>query len=290
MQREAMRCLAKYPSADGSIKFLWQLADGKTIESIYFTFQGRVYTCVSSQVGCNVHCSFCETGKQRNLRNLTAYEISSQVALIRDSVREVGGPEMLYQVAFAGMGEPLLNLEHVIVAAEQLQADHLTATVSISTSGIVPQIYRLAEHTATIQKLFISLHASTNEVRDQLVPINRKYPIALVLEAAHHFFERSGKREKVTATYLLFHGINDSPADGDRLMALLDPEAYVLQLSAWNPVADRTFVPSPHLDAFADRLQRAGYEVFIQRSKGQDIEGGCGQLRSRILPEFSARV
>jgi 23S rRNA (adenine2503-C2)-methyltransferase len=197
---------------------------------------------------------------------------------------------MLYQVAFAGMGEPLLNLEHVIKAAEQLQADHLTKTVSISTSGIVPQMYRLAEHTTTIQKLFISLHASTNEVRDQLVPINRKYPITLVLEAARHFFERSGQREKVTATYLLFDNINDSLADVERLMALLDPEVYVIQLSAWNPVADRTFVPSPRLDAFADRLERTGYEVFIQRSKGQDVEGGCGQLRSRTLPDLSSGV
>lgn len=283
MDVSGMTCLHKHYSQDGSIKFLWQSADGKTVESIYFTFQGQVYTCISSQIGCNVCCPFCETGKQRTLRNLTADEIYAQVALIHDTVHEVNGPPMLYQTAFAGMGEPLLNFEQVVAAATRLRADGLTQTVSLSTSGLVPRIYALAETTTiSVNKLFISLHASTDDVRDRLVPMNKKYPIHTVLQAAHHFAERSG--EKVTATYLLFEGINDSDGDLERLLLLLDPHIYVIQLSEWNRVSEAAFQPSSRLDSFYEQIQRAGYDVFIQRSKGQDIEGGCGQLRSRVLP------
>jgi 23S rRNA (adenine2503-C2)-methyltransferase len=286
MEVPDITCLLKQRSQDGSIKFLWQFPDGKTVESIYFTFQGQVYTCISSQVGCNVTCPFCETGKQRTLRNLAVDEIYAQVALIRDVVREVGGPPVLYQTAFAGMGEPLLNFEQVVTAARRLRSDGLTQTVSLSTSGVVPRIYELAEMTATsVNTLFLSLHASNDTVRNRLVPMNKKYPIASVLQAAAHFAERSG--EKVTATYLLFDGINDSNADLDRLLSFLDPRIYVIQLSEWNRVTGAEFLPSLRLDHFHEQFQRAGYDVFIQRSKGQDVEGGCGQLRSRLLPQFA---
>ena len=205
------------------------------------------------------------------------------MALICDVVREVGGPQVLDQTAFAGTGEPLLNFEQVVTAARRLRADGLTQTVSLSTSGIVPRIYELAETVATsVNKLFISPHASTDDVRTRLVPMNKKHPIVPVLQAAAHFAERSG--EKVTATYLLFDGINDSNEDLDRLRSLLDPQIYIIQLSEWNRVTGAEFLPSPHLDHFYQQFQRAGYEVFIQRSKGQDVEGGCGQLRSRMLP------
>jgi 23S rRNA (adenine2503-C2)-methyltransferase len=283
MDLSGITCLARQYAADGSIKFLWQFADGRTVESIYFLFRDQVYTCISSQVGCHVGCPFCETGKQRSLRNLTADEIYAQVALIRESVREAGGPEVLHQTAFAGMGEPLLNFEQVVTAATRLRADGLTQTVSLSTSGIVPRIYELAHTTATsVNKLFISLHATSNTVRNRLVPVNNKYPLQAVLKAAQYFFEQSG--EKVTATYLLFAGINDSEADLEQLLTLLAPHIYVIQLSEWNRISDATFVPSPRMDYFLDCLRQAGYEVFVQRSKGQDIEGGCGQLRSRTLP------
>jgi len=279
-------CLAKEYSTDGSIKFLWKFADGRTVESIYFVFRDQVYTCISSQVGCNVGCPFCETGKQRALRNLSAEEIYAQVALIRESVRDVGGPDVLFQTAFAGMGEPLLNFEQVVAAATRLRADGLTQTVSLSTSGVVPRIYDLAQTTATsVNKLFLSLHATSNDLRNRLVPMNKKYPLKVVLEAAQHFFDRSG--EKVTVTYLLFDGLNDTQADLERLMSLLDPCIYVIQLSEWNAITDAAFGPSPRLDHFLDCLQQAGYEVFLQRSKGQDIEGGCGQLRSRTLQMLS---
>jgi|SRR5579859_2091032 len=283
MESADILCQACQRSQDGSMKFLWQFADGKTVESIYFFFQGHSYTCISCQVGCNVRCPFCETGKQLNLRNLSADEIYAQVALIHEPIREMGGPEQLYQVAFAGMGEPLLNFEAVVEASARLRDARLTQTVSLSTSGVVPRMYELAQTTATsVNKLFISLHATTNEVRDRLVPMNKKYPLPAVLDAAAHFFGQSG--EKVTATYLLFEHINDTQADLARLISLLDPAIYIVQLSEWNTILDRNFVRSPHLNHFHKTLQQAGYEVFIQRSKGQDVQGGCGQLRSQTLP------
>jgi 23S rRNA (adenine2503-C2)-methyltransferase len=154
--------------------------------------------------------------------------------------------------------------------------------VSLSTAGFVPRIRELArtvDH--AVNKLFLSLHATTNAVRSQLVPLNKKYPLESVLSAAREYAECT--KSKVTATYLLFAEINDSDDDLARLSILLDPDHFLIQLSEWNPVSLRryTFQPSPRLDFFRERLTQEGFTTFIQRSKGQEIEGGCGQLRSR---------
>lgn len=278
-------CLRKQHSADGSIKYVWRLADDNTVESIYFTFRDRYYTCISSQVGCNVGCPFCATGKQRALRSLTANEMVEQVLLIRRDEDAAGGPRMLDEVVFAGMGEPLLNYREVVTAATHLRRENLCHTVSVSTAGVVPRIYELAEVTDTsVNTLFISLHALTDELRTRLVPMNKKYPLGEVLQAAQHFAKRSGN--KVIATYLLFNQINDSPQDLGRFSELLDPRYFIVQLSEWNPIdgEGEQWTVSPHLDLFQETLARRGFEVFVQRSKGRDIQGGCGQLRSRTLP------
>ncbi len=272
-------CLDRRQSADGSIKYLWQLEQG-TVESIFFTFQGQPYICVSSQMGCNVGCPFCATGRQRNRYNLTATEITAQVQLAMQDLSECGGPARIFQVAFAGMGEPLLNFRHVTTAAAALLESGITETVSLSTSGIVPMMEKLAG--TAITKLFISLHATTDELRTQLVPANKKYPLASVLSAARAFYARVGV--KVTATYLLLRDLNDSDADLARLCTLLDPAIFIVQLSVWNPIAGLSFVPSKRLEQFRTALAGAGFEVFILQSRGTDIEGGCGQLRSRPLP------
>lgn len=270
---------AKEISADGSIKYLWKLDDGKTVESIYFTFQDKLYTCISSQVGCNVGCPFCETGKQRNLRNLNIQEIYNQVAMTLKDLRLTGGPDRLYQVAFAGMGEPLLNFAHVTTAAARLISNGLTETVSVSTSGLVPKMRLLAD--TAVKKLFISLHATTDELRNVLVPMNRKHPLSEVLGAARDFYKNVGV--PVTATYLMFAGLNDTDQDLERLTNLLDTESFIIQLSEWNSIANTQFVRSTRSDYFHDQLASRGFNVFILRSKGADVEGGCGQLRSRSL-------
>jgi 23S rRNA (adenine2503-C2)-methyltransferase len=280
-------CLNTQYSSDGSIKFLWQLADQKLVESIYFTFsdagQERPFLCISSQDGCNVGCAFCATGKLRMRRNLTAPEIVAQVERSLDVVRAAGGPATVFHVAFAGMGEPLLNYEQVIAAAACLRAQGLAEIVSVSTSGIVPGIKALARvvHNS-VNRLYISLHATTDELRNQLVPMNKKYPLTQILAAARDYAHRT--RTKVTATYLLFADVNDTDEDLQRLLALLDPEQFIVQLSVWNYVEGMHFVPSPRMNLFYETLIQHGYEVFIQRSKGSDIDGGCGQLRARQLP------
>ena len=269
-----MKFIDKHQSYDGSTKYLWRLNDLKTVESIYFVFNGDTYTCVSSQVGCNVKCIFCETGKQNNLRSLTANEIFGQVHETLIDLK-VDGP--LYQVAFAGMGEPLLNIDNVIAGAELILHHKLSETISLSTSGIVPKIYDLVN--SPISKLFISLHATTNEIRNHLVPINAKYPIEQLIKASNFFFENN--KTKVTATYILFDQLNDTDSDLARLADLLDPDIYTIQLSVWNHIANVQLKPSVRMDYFETSLQDLGYDVFVLNSKGKDIEGGCGQLRSR---------
>ena len=157
-------------SLDGSTKFLWHLADGQTVESIAFSFQEQFFACISSQVGCNVGCPFCATGQQRVLRNLTAQEIIAQVTGVEQITRAAGSPWPLDHIAFAGMGEPLLNFEAVVQAAQYLRAQNLASTVSLSTSGIVQRMYELAECAErAVNKLFISLHATTKEARDRQI-------------------------------------------------------------------------------------------------------------------------
>lgn len=277
--RPRMIILEKQHSEDGSIKYLWQLDDEKTVESIYFTFQNQLYICVSSQVGCDITCPFCETGKQRNLRNLRSDEIYDQVALSLDDLKLTSKPHQLYQVAVAGMGEALLNFENVKDAATQLIGDQLAQTMSVSTSGIVPKIRELVN--TDITKLFISLHATTDETRNLLVPVNKKYPISELLSAAHYFYNNT--HTPVTATYLLFEGMNDSREDLTRLTALLDPQIFVVQLSEWNSVNDTEFAPSHQIEYFREELASFGFNVFVLRSKGRDVAGGCGQLRSRRM-------
>jgi 23S rRNA (adenine2503-C2)-methyltransferase len=270
----AMKYIDKRQSLDGSTKYLWQLDDLKTVESIYFTFREEKYTCISSQVGCNVKCVFCETGKQNNLRDLTPVEIFNQV---KQTMHDLDIREALYQVAFAGMGEPLLNIHNVIAGAEMIIENKSASSISLSTSGIVPRIYELVDTPVT--RLFISLHASTNEARNYLVPINSKYPIEQLIKASDFFFEKVGT--KITATYLLFEDLNDTNADLARLANLLNPDVYTIQLSVWNTIGDVKLKPSKRIYYFEESLRDMGYDVFVLNSKGSDVEGGCGQLRSR---------
>ena len=291
MEPDALTCVNTRHSADGSMKFLWQLPDGKTVESIFFTFpdagQERPFVCISSQDGCNVRCAFCATGQQPMQRNLTAEEMVAQVTQSMQHVQAAGGPATAFHVAFAGMGEPLLNYAQVTRAATMLRAEHLAEIVSVSTSGIVPRMRELAGIADTsVNRLYLSLHATTDDVRNRLVPTNTKYPLAQVLDAARAYAQQTGT--KVTATYLVLAGINDTHEDVQRLQQLLDPAWFLVQLSVWNRVEGLHFVPSPRLDLFYETLRQQGYEVFLQRSKGSDIDGGCGQLRARPLPVLPA--
>ena len=285
MQPVDITCLSQQRSSDGSMKFLWQLADGKTVESIYFTFfhegQEQPFLCISSQDGCNIGCAFCATGQQRMRRNLTADEIFAQVTQSMKMVQAKGGPATAFHIAFAGMGEPLGNYRHVITAATHLRSERCAEIISVSRSGVVPRIRDLARVTKdSVNALYISLHATTDALRNRLVPMNRKYPLAQVLEAAREYYRYTGI--KVVATYLVFADLNDTDEDLQRLMELLDPDQFTVQLSVWNHIDGITFIPSPRIDHFYYTLIQHGYGAFIQRSKGSDINGGCGQLRAHV--------
>jgi 23S rRNA (adenine2503-C2)-methyltransferase len=276
-----MHIVERLASTDGSVKYLWGLDSGHTVESICFRLEGKPITCISSQVGCNVACLFCETGKQPSLANLTPPEIVEQV---RRALADGGcGTDGRFDsVIFAGMGEPLHNFDAVAAATRQLLDEGLTQYVTVTTSGIVPRMLELPS--LPLHKLSVSLHATTDEVRNRLVPINKRYPIAAVLDAATRYRLATGN--EVIVNYLLFDGVNDTDEDADRLAALLDPALFTVKFKEWNDVEGTGLRRSPpeRLEVFQDRLVTRGFPVTLCTSRGQDVGGGCGQLRSKHAP------
>lgn len=271
-----MKILDKAASPDGS-KFLWQLDDGNTIESVYFTsIHASKQACVSTQIGCNVGCGFCETGKQRSLRNLTAEEIVDQ---IRHTLTATGLDGPLDTVSFAGMGEPLHNFDAVAAASRIIRREPLAKQIVCFTSGVAPRIPMVAD--TEVDTLFVSLHATTNDVRAKLIPTNHKYPIEAIIEACHRYHEKSEKR--VWINYLLLKELNDSEDDAERLCALLDPKRFAVRLCRWNKVGDRDYACSERGERFLAILKSrelvAALEAPYQEARG--VGGGCGQLRSR---------
>ncbi|MEU7044060.1 radical SAM protein [Streptomyces varsoviensis] len=274
-----MKIAEKKTSADGSVKYLWQVpSSGSTVESIYYQLGDEPHTCISTEAGCNVGCVFCETGKQRNLGDLTSQEIYDQVALTAADLPDGVPGGRFTKVVVAGMGEPLLNFDNLRDAATRLLADGLTEQVTVTTSGIVPQMRRLPS--MPISLLSVSLHATTNEVRTRLIPTNKTYSLEDVVAAAREYRLASGV--PVIMNYLLFDGVNDTDADLDRLVELLDRDVFSVKLKSWNEVPDAGLIPSPsaRYEHFRDGLDAAGFDVSICVSAGVDVGGGCGQLRS----------
>ena len=281
---------------DESTKYVWRLADGLSVESITImvperaaawslaTQERRTWPAmriagVSSQVGCNVRCRFCATGLQPNKRNLLPHEMTAQVFQVLSDfspVKQVG-------VTFAGMGEPLLNTEAVLLASQELLEDDRVDHVTISTSGIVPSIKRLARQ-ATPLGLWISLHASSDQIRDALIPHNRKYPIAAVLAAATEFGEATQSR--VGISYLLLPGINDSREDAKALCNLIDNELFNVQILLWNEIPGMHFTRAAEAAAatFQNWLSEHGQDAYIMASGARKIDGGCGQLVTEPSP------
>jgi 23S rRNA (adenine2503-C2)-methyltransferase len=263
-------------SPDGA-KFLWQLEDGNTVESVFFKsiFASR-QACISTQIGCNVGCSFCETGKQKSLRNLDVGEIVDQV---RNTLSEQGLEGPLDTVSFAGMGEPLHNFDNMAMAAAIIRRERLANQIVCFTSGVAPRIPHVAG--IEVDLLFVSLHATTNEVRAKLIPTNKRYTIEAIIDACRRYYEAAHK--KVWINYLLLRGINDSAADADRLCALLDPDQFAVRLCRWNVVADRDFASSENGEQFISRLRAHDFTASLEAPyrEARAVEGGCGQLRSR---------
>lgn len=276
----------KYISTDGTIRYVVRFPDGQRIETVFMPEvarprqqRGRQTVCLSTQAGCAVDCHFCATAQLGLLRNLSAGEIVAQVLVVLEDNRACLKPQT--NVLLMGQGEPLLNYENVMRAVRLLADPNgmkiPLRKITLSTSGIVPGIRRLAQE-ATRPKLAVSLNATTDEVRSAIMPINNKYPLGELLAACRDFPLRPG--ERITFEYVLLGGLNDTPEDARRLVRLLAGLRAKVNLIPWNPVPDLPY-HAPQEEAVADFqriLTDRGLLAFIRRARGQDIFAACGQL------------
>ncbi|MEX2273878.1 MAG: 23S rRNA (adenine(2503)-C(2))-methyltransferase RlmN [Vicinamibacterales bacterium] len=265
-------------STDGTTKLLLGLQDGREIESVYIPDTPNQTFCVSTQVGCAMSCGFCLTGKMGLVRNLTAGEIAGQVRLL---ARETGLSDAPFNIVLMGMGEPLHNYDATMKALRMLYDEEGLAVhprrVTLSTVGVVSGLERLAQE-PDMPNIAISLHATTDEARDRLVPINRKWKIRTLLDQCRQL--PIGKRRRMTFEYVLLEGVNDTPADAKRLAKLLGDMRAKVNLLPLNEAAGIPFVrPSDErVNAFARILADAGMIVSVRKSRGRDIRAACGQL------------
>jgi len=278
-------------SSDGTIKFRWRTEDGKAVESVYMPDLGRKRRtlCISTQVGCAMGCGFCATGTMGLSRNLTPGEIVDQVHRVNRYLIEQGlepGPRPLTNLVYMGMGEPLHNYENVRTSLEILLSpkgpNFSTRHVTVSTAGIVPNIERLGKDTDV--KLAISLNATTDETRDRLMPVNRRWKIEDLMEACAAFPLKQGRR--ITFEYVLFDGINDTDADLERLAWLVSRVPAKVNLIQYNRNEGLPYEPSPaeRVDAFAVGLTARGVLAFARKNRGRDILAACGQLAAEGGP------
>src|SRR3954449_10950934 len=261
-------------SKDGTVKALFRTHDGHLVEAVLMRYRdGRRSVCVSSQSGCPLTCTFCATGRMKFGRNLTASEILDQVLHFRRI-------EPLDHLVFMGMGEPLMNLDHVLTAARKLPDLGIThRRTGISTVGWVPGIDRLTETDMPI-RLALSLHAPEDALRSQIMPINDRYPLQEVLAACERFYER--KRRQVFIEYVMLAGVNDGYAQAVQLAQRLDPSIYKVNLIPYNPT-DSVYDGSSRgaIDAFKAALEEHGLRATVRLTRGRDIDAACGQLAAK---------
>jgi 23S rRNA (adenine2503-C2)-methyltransferase len=274
-------------SRDGTRKWLIRMAPGIEVETVYIPDVGRAGAlCVSSQVGCTLNCTFCHTGTQALVRNLTTAEIVAQVQVARDDLGEWPSPKedrRLSNIVFMGMGEPLYNLDNVAAAIDVIADNEGIAIsrrrITVSTSGVVPELTPLGEKTQAM--LAISLHATNDELRDVLVPLNKKYPIEELM-AAIRAYPGLSNAKRVTFEYVMLKGVNDSAAEAKALVKLLKGVPAKINLIPFNPWPGSDYQCSDWktIEAFAAILNRAGYASPIRTPRGRDILAACGQLKS----------
>lgn len=284
------RVVERQISVDGTRKYLISLAPGAEVECVFIPDVGRAGAlCVSSQVGCTLNCTFCHTGTQKLVRNLTAAEIVGQVIAVKDDLEEWpsgGDDRVLSNIVFMGMGEPLYNLDNVARAIDIISdGDGISISrrrITVSTSGVVPEIPRLGETTNAM--LAISLHATNDALRDVLVPINRKYPIPELLEACRNY-PNLGNARRITFEYVMLKGVNDTDAEARELVRLLKSVPAKINLIPFNPWPGAPYECSDwaRIEAFADIVNRAGYASPIRTPRGRDIFAACGQLKSESV-------
>ena len=292
-------------SSDGTRKWLLRLGDGKEVETVYIPEEDRGTLCISSQVGCTLTCSFCYTGTQKLVRNLTSAEIIGQIMIARDRLGDWPGAHAedprgipnterkITNVVLMGMGEPLYNFDNVRNAmAIAADGDGLSVSkrrITLSTSGVVPEIPRWGEEAGTM--LAISLHAVRDELRDQLVPINKKWPIKELLDASRAYPSLSNAK-RITFEYVMLKGVNDSIADAKELVRLLARIPAKINLIPFNPWPGAPFECSDweQIEKFGEVVNRAGYASPVRSPRGRDIMAACGQLKSASLKQRAFTV
>ena len=288
---EVPEVVNKQLSKDGTRKYLMRIAGRHEVETVYIPEVDRGTLCISSQVGCTLSCSFCHTGTQRLVRNLTAAEIIGQVMVARDDLKEWPAAErtrnnesrLLSNIVLMGMGEPLYNFENVRDAMKiAMDPEGISLSrrrITLSTSGVVPEIAKTAEEIGCL--LAVSFHATTDEVRDQLVPINRKWNIGALLETLRAYPKLSNS-ERITFEYVMLKDINDSDEDARRLVNLIRGIPAKINLIPFNEWPGAPYERSDwkRIEAFSEIIFKAGYASPIRRPRGEDIMAACGQLKS----------
>ncbi|WP_145009463.1 23S rRNA (adenine(2503)-C(2))-methyltransferase RlmN [Pseudomonas oryzihabitans] len=276
-------------SRDGTRKWVIRVASGSCVETVYIPQNGRGTLCVSSQAGCALDCSFCSTGKQGFNSNLTAAEVIGQVWIANKSFGSVPAKidRAITNVVMMGMGEPLLNFDNV-VSAMRIMMDDLgygisKRKVTLSTSGVVPMIEELAKHIDV--SLALSLHAPNDELRNELVPINRKYPLAMLLDACQRYIGQLGEKRVLTIEYTLLKDVNDLPEHALQMIELLRNVPCKINLIPFNPFPHSGYErPSKNATRrFQELLQQAGFNVTVRTTRGDDIDAACGQLVGQVM-------
>ena len=297
---ELPEVVSRHLSEDGTRKYLVRIAGGHEVEVVYIPEEGRGTLCVSSQVGCTLTCSFCHTGTQKLVRNLTAGEIVGQVMLARDDLDEwpkadrstQGDARLLSNIVLMGMGEPLYNFENVRDAMNiTMDPEGICLSrrrITLSTSGVVPEIARTAQEIGCL--LAVSFHATTDEVRDKLVPINKRWNIEELL-AALKAYPKASNSERITFEYVMLKGVNDSDEDARRLVKLIKGIPAKINLIPFNEWPGAPYQRSDwkRIKAFSEIVYKAGYASPIRTPRGEDIMAACGQLKSATERERKSR-
>jgi 23S rRNA (adenine2503-C2)-methyltransferase len=274
-------------SDDGTIKWLLRLDSGNSIETVFIPENDRGTLCISSQVGCALECSFCSTAQQGFNRNLTTAEIIAQVVIANRALKCIPRNErVISNIVLMGMGEPLLNFDNVVAAINIMLEDNAYGLskrrVTLSTSGVIPALDRLKE--VSDVSLALSLHAPNDALRNELVPINRKYPIKDLLEACKRYISGETKR-KVTVEYVLLDGVNDQPQHARELVKLLKNFPCKINLIPFNPFPNSVYKTSPEesIERFRNIVVKGGLLTTTRKTRGEDIDAACGQLAGKVL-------
>ncbi|MGF1644079.1 MAG: 23S rRNA (adenine(2503)-C(2))-methyltransferase RlmN [Thiotrichales bacterium] len=283
----APEIVSEQPSSDGTYKWLLRLGDGQCIETVYIPEDTRGTLCVSSQVGCALDCTFCATARQGFNRNLSLSEILGQVWIAKRTLaHRVDRERAITNIVFMGMGEPLLNFTQVVDSMRILLDDNgyglSKRRVTLSTSGVVPALDRLGDEIDVA--LAVSLHAPNDALRDQLVPLNRKYPLSELLAACRRFLAKKAQRDRVTFEYVMLKGVNDQPEHARQLVRLLQGMPSKLNLIPFNPFPAARYERSDldTINRFRDILMRHGMNTITRKTRGDDIDAACGQLAGRF--------